>query len=86
MIISPEIFAEMQREKKYKELLEVRDELLRSVKSFEEDLFKGNIELFHVIEPDPELVYQFNMEYLGKVCELISEKYNEEFIWGEGED
>ena len=74
------------RDKKYKELLEVRDELLRSAKSFEKDLFNGDVELFHAIEPDPELVYQLNMEYLGKVCELISKKYNQEFIWGEDED
>lgn len=31
-------------------------------------------------------MYQCNLEYLGKLCELISEKYNKEYIWGEEEN
>jgi len=27
-----------------------------------------------------------NLEYLGKLCELIAEKYNQEYVWGETAD
>lgn len=30
--------------------------------------------------PSPELVYHMNLLYLSKLCELLSEKYNKEFI------
>lgn len=39
-----------------------------------------------MIHPSPEVVYQCNLEYLGKLCELIAEKYNQEYVWGETDD
>lgn len=74
MMISPEGFATMQREKSYVELLEVRDELIDDIRAFEE----GPAPSF-IISPSPEVIYKMNLEYLKKTCELILVKYNEEF-------
>lgn len=39
-----------------------------------------------MIHPSPEVFYQCNLEYLGELCKLISEKYNQEYIWGEEDE
>ena len=75
MMISPEGFAAMQREKSYAELLEVRDELIDVIREFEEGPAPSII-----ISPSPEVIYKMNLEYLKKTCELILVKYNEEFM------
>lgn len=80
MMISPEMFVEMYKDKKYKELLPIRDELIQAIRDFEEETYDPKEAL---INPSPDVVYQMNLEYLGKLCELISEKYNKEYVWGE---
>ncbi len=80
MMISPEMFVEMYKDKKYKELLPIRDELIQAIRDFEEETYDPKEAL---IDPSPDVVYQMNLEYLGKLCELISEKYNKEYVWGE---
>lgn len=35
MMISPDMFVELHKDKKYKELLPVRDELINSIREFE---------------------------------------------------
>lgn len=83
MMISPESFIEFEcKGKSYKELLKIRDELLESVYDFE----KGRISSEEkMIMPSPEVVYQMNLEYLGELCKLISETYNQEVVW-QGEE
>ena len=80
MMISPEMFIEMYKDKKYKELLPIRDELIQDIRDFEEEAYDPKEAL---IDPSPDVVYQMNLEYLGKLCELISKKYNKEYVWGE---
>ncbi len=77
MMISPEGFIEMNKDKNYKELIKVRDELISDIRSFEADPDQNGF-----IDPSPEVVYQMNLQYLGKLCELIAEKYNQEYVWG----
>ena len=77
MMISPEGFIEMNKDKNYKELIKVRDELISDLRSFEADPYQKGF-----IDPSPEVVYQMNLQYLGKLCELIAEKYNQEYVWG----
>ena len=79
MMISPEAFIEFEcKDKSYNELLKMRDSLIRQVRAFE----KGKIsEKEYLIIPSPATRYQMNLEYLGELCKLISEKYNEEFMW-----
>ena len=82
MMISPEAYMEILKDKKYMELLPLRDELIEDIRQFEADPdHKGN---GMKMQPSPEVRYQCNLDYLGKLCELISEKYNAEYVWGEG--
>lgn len=77
MMISPDGYIEGYKNKPYKELLTVRDKLLEEIRAFEDHTYNPQLEMIH---PSPEVVYQCNLEYLGKLCELIAEKYNQEFM------
>ena len=83
MMISPDGYIEGYKNKPYKELLTVRDKLLEEIRAFEDHTYNPELEMIH---PSPEVVYQCNLEYLGKLCELIAEKYNQEYVWGETAD
>ncbi len=82
MMISPEGFAEELSNRSYKELLVERDSLIEEIRRFEKsvDDCTGKGSLYH---PSPEVKYQMNLEYLAQVCLLISQKYNEEYVWDE---
>ena len=82
-MISPEGFIAEHRNEPYKELLLVRDALLEEIRAFETHTYDPVLDM---VDPAPEVVYQCNLLYLGKLCELISEKYNQEYVWGEAED
>ena len=75
-MISPKSFIEFEcKGKSYKELIEIRNELLEEIHAFEE----GNIDPEDVFMlPSPETVYSMNLEYLGELCKLISETYDDE--------
>ena len=79
MMISPDMFVDRYRFMKYKELLPVRDELIKSIREFETKTYDPEMDRFF---PSPEVQYQMHLEYLGKLCLLISEKYNEEIVRG----
>jgi len=83
MMISPEGFIQEYLDRSYIELLKVRDKLIVEIRYFEKHKSEPD-EL--IIDPSPEVVYQCNLNYLSKICELISQKYNQEFVWGEVED
>ena len=79
-MISPETFIEFEcKGKSYKELLKIRDDLLRDVRAFE----KGKTSSEITMHPSPEVIYQVHLEYLGELCKLIAEKYNSEVVWEE---
>lgn len=78
MMISPYSYIEEQKDKSYKQLLKERDDLLKEIKEFENNQY--NIAEQEIISPSPEVVYQCNLMYLGKLCDLIAEKYNKEYI------
>ena len=80
MMISPDWYIDNQKKKKYQELLKERDKLLKEILDFENDRIP---EEEYMIDPSPEVRYQCNLQYLGKLCELISEKYNKEIVWEE---
>ena len=82
MMISPEMFVAMYKDNKYKELLPVRDELIDDIRSFE----KRHMTLKWMAST-LRLRLSINViKYLGKLCELVSEKYNKEYVLGGGED
>ena len=41
---------------------------------------KAEIGIEIIVHPSSEVVYQMNFLYLSKLCELLCEKYNKEFI------
>lgn len=83
MMLSPEAFIKIECENKsYKELLRKRDGLIRQIRAFE----KGKIsEKEYQILPSPATIYRMNLEYLGELCKLISEKYGDEFVCNDSE-
>ena len=81
MMISSESFIEEHKNKSYKELLVVRDELIKDIIAFEKDTERQGEEW--MIMPSPEVRYQCNLEYLGRLCQLIADKYNREYVWGD---
>lgn len=73
-MISPNGFIEFEcKGKTYKELLEIRDELLMGIYDFENGRISSEAKM---IQPSPEVMYQMDLEYLGELCKLISETYN----------
>ena len=83
MMISPEMFVAEYQDKKYKDLIPVRDELIKDIREFETQTYDPKM---NAICPSPDVMYQMHLQYVGKLCELISEKYNKEYIWGEEDD
>lgn len=76
MMISPEWYKEEQKDKSYQELLKVREELLEEIYAFEKHTYDPEMD---GICPAPDVIYQCNLQYLGKLCELIVEKYRQEY-------
>jgi hypothetical protein len=81
MMISPEGYIEMLEDKSYSGLLKKRDSLIRDIRKFENDRNRLSDEYY--IHPSPEVCYQMNLQYLGKLCELILAVYNREYVWGD---
>ena len=68
MMISPDGFIEQYKDKSYAELLLVRDDLFNDILAFEKHDFEPD-RIYRC--PSPDVVYQCNLQYLGKLCELI---------------
>jgi len=81
MMVSPQGFLEYHSDESYKELLPIRDGLLAAILFFEEHKDDPKV----IVCPSPEVVYQCNLTYLAKLCDLIAEKYNQEYVWGNKE-
>ena len=74
MMISPYGFIEQYKDGSYKELIEIRDELLDSIKAYE----SGDIsEEAKMICPSPDVMYQCKLQYLAELFKLLVEKYSE---------
>ena len=74
MMISPYGFIEQHKDCSYKELIEIRDELLDSIKAYE----AGDIsEEAKMICPSPDVMYQCELQYLAELFKLLAEKYSE---------
>ena len=71
-MISPETYADQYKDMSYEELLPIRDDLIRDIWNFEKSEDTGGS-----IQPSPKTIYQVYLEYLGKLCELIADKYRD---------
>lgn len=70
MMISPEVFEEEHKNDSLERLIAVREELMDSIHDYENG--KNNDD---AMMPSPSMIYQCDLMYLAKVCELIIEKY-----------
>lgn len=77
MMISPGAALESSKKKTYEELLAERDEILEGIRDFETHRDEPKQE---EICPGPEVIYQWDLEYLGDLCKLIAKRYNEEYV------
>ncbi|MCR5488707.1 MAG: hypothetical protein K6F03_01395 [Saccharofermentans sp.] len=76
MMMSPDMYIELIKDKKYAELLPIRDGLIQALREFEEETYDPAQATMH---PTPDVKYQVRLQYLSKLCELICDKFNEEF-------
>ncbi len=83
MMISPETYIDNLTDYSYEDLMKERDELIRSIHDFEEREKAGDwTEAEQMITPSPEVRYQLNLDYLARLCAYMSEKFNDEYVWG----
>ncbi len=83
MMISPDRYAEQLKDASYLELIAERDELINSIRRFENNEKAGirDPEEWHV-SPTPVVRYQMYLNYLAEICRMMQEKYNQEYVWG----
>ena len=78
MMISPETYIDELKNKTYKELLKEKDKLLKEISDFENNKIADEE---YNINPSPDVIYQCNLLYLSRLCELIADKFNKEYEW-----
>jgi len=76
MMISPEMYIESIKDKSYDDLLKERNSLMKEIRHFEKRADQKDLKYdFVIVSTSPEVKYQVNLLYLGKLCELISDVY-----------
>lgn len=78
MMISPESYIDELKNKNYKELIKEKNKLLKEISDFENNKIADEE---YNIDPSPDVIYQCNLLYLSKLCELIADKFNKEYEW-----
>lgn len=83
MIISPSGYVSRIEDAEYYALIEERGRLVAYIIQYEKNEKAGDRtseEWFR--DPRPDVRYQMHLEYLAELCQLMHEKYNEEYVWG----
>ena len=84
MMISPASYIDKFEDAEYLQLIEERDRLLAFIKDYEEKDIAGDRSGEEwSIHPQPDVRYQMYLEYLGELCNLMKEKYNTDYVWGD---
>ena len=84
MMISPDTFIVGYKDKPYLELMKERDSLMESVRWFEQAEIAGDrSDPAWRYCPSPDVQYQVNLEYLSALCQLMQERYNRDYVFGE---
>ena len=79
MMRSPEGYIKELKDEPYEKLIKVRNRIIREIRHFEkhkEEIMQNDK---YQIHPSPDTVYWWNLAVLGKVFELLSEKFKEEY-------
>ncbi len=83
MMISPESYIKEFEDAGYRRLIQERNHLVNFIKKFEKDEMAGDRSGFDWrISPSPEVRYQLYLEYLSKLCLLMRDKYNQDYVNG----
>lgn len=83
MMMSSQAFVNQYKDMSYKELLLIRDEMLEEIRAFEAEPYYPAEDM---IDPPADFVYLCNLDYLGKLLELISEKQRQENTRNDDDD
>ena len=84
MMIPPKDYIASLKDKSYLELIKCRDKLIQYLRDYEEKEMAGDrSDPEWLCHPSPEVRYQMSFEYLAELCQLMHERYNEEYVWGE---
>ncbi len=85
MMIDPELYVEFLNDLGYPELIKKRNELIQSIKDFEEKEAVGDRsgDEWCIISPSPVVKYQMHLRYLSALCIFMCDKYNKEYVWGD---
>ena len=84
-MISPGVYVKRHREESFEQLIKTRDDLIDEIRGLEAIVFdKDNSDEAWNVCPSPSVRYQCNLEYLAALCNFMSEKYNDEYVWGNG--
>ncbi len=81
-MISPQGYLEMRKHKTYQQLIQERNKLLDFITDFETHEIAGDGENVSDCSPSPEVRYQCYLEYLSVLSSYMSEKYNDDYVWG----
>ena len=84
MMVSSSSYIEQFENAEYLNLIEERDNLLAFIKDYEaKDIAGDRSGEEWLIHPQPDVRYQMYLEYLGELCNLMREKYNSDYVWGD---
>lgn len=81
MMISSDAFLSQYENASYFELLKLKNELIQNITDFENDFDMKDSGWG--CNPSPDVHYQWNLEVLGKVAQMLQEAFNKEYEWGE---
>ena len=76
MLKSPLSYIDELKNEPYEKLIKVRDRLIREIRHFE----KHQEEIMNKEEmlcPSPDVVHVWNLQVLGHLCTIMSDKFNE---------
>lgn len=81
MMMDPNQYVEQYKNTSYLEILNFRNELIKSIEEFEHDFARKKPDW--KIAPTPDVQYQWNLKTLGFVASMLSEAFNREYEYGE---
>lgn len=73
MMISPEQFAEMHKDKYQAELIEIRENLIKQIHAFENEEQEDTDWKTY---PSPATIYEMNHLYLAEISKLIFDSFD----------
>ena len=84
MMISPSSYIDRFKDVEYLDLIKEHNHLMKFIIEYEEKDIAGDRSGEEWgIHPQPDVRYQIYLEYLGELCALMSERYNQDYVWGD---